>query len=198
MMVRYTINAALILAAVAHLPEAATAELPTAHYRQVSDDPDWLVYAAQFHGHLGPWAMAGMRVGVAGRQAVGAKGYFDVDVTVTGPFVKPPKSCFLDGLQVSTGATWGKRNIRWVEGDEIVVRIRNTRSGKIVEVRPTLTLSRLLESMKVNPKEGRRDDHSLEKLARKIAVLPEPKLVLISSSRDEVEKVSQTVSISGS
>ena len=31
-------------------------------------------------------------------QTVDAKGYFDVQVVATGPFAKPPRSCFLDGL----------------------------------------------------------------------------------------------------
>jgi len=174
---RYPIAATLFLATIACLQEAAAAELPTAHYRKAPDDPRWLAYAAQFHGHLGPWAAAGARLGMAGRRAVAAKGYFDVDVEVAGPFVKPPKSCFLDGLQVSTGATWGKRNIRWVEDDRIVVRVRNTRSGKAVEVRPTPALMKLLGSIKAGPKAGHRDHHALEKIAREIAALPESKLL---------------------
>ena len=180
-MIRYPIAATLILATVAHVPEARMAELPMAEYREMPGDPGWLAYAAQFHGHLGPWATAGMRVGMAGRRAVGAEGYFDVDVTVAGPFVKPPKSCFLDGLQVSTGATWGKRNIHWTKDDQIVVRIQNTRSGKVIEVRPTPTLVQLLRSIKVNPKGHQRDDHSLEEIARKIATVPESKLVQLRS-----------------
>jgi len=86
--------------------------LPTPHYQPDPSDPPWLVDAVQFHGHLGPWAVAGLRAGTAARQAVQAEGYFDLDVTVEGPLVKPPHSCFLDGVQVSTGATLGKRNLK--------------------------------------------------------------------------------------
>ena len=42
-----------------------------------------------------------------------------MQVVAAGPFVKPLRSCFLDGLQVAAGATWGKRNIQWSKGDGI-------------------------------------------------------------------------------
>ena len=69
---------------------------------------------------------------MAGMREVDAKGYFDVEVVAEGPFAKPPTSCFLDGLQVATGATWGKRNIESIEKDteDFVVRVKNTRTTK--------------------------------------------------------------------
>lgn len=164
-------------------------QLPHPRYEPDATDPAWLSYAAQFHGHLGPWATAGLRAGMAGRRAVEADGYFDVLVVAVGPFVKPPQSCFLDGLQVSTGATLGKRNLKWVNADEIVVRFENTKTGKVAEVRLTEKLINLLASIKPAPKatgpardEG---DHgskhlSLEDIARKIANIPEPELVHIT------------------
>jgi len=95
-------------------------QLPSPRYEPDASDPAWLSSAAQFHGHLGPWATAGLRAGVAGRRAIEADGYFDLLVVTVGPFVKPPRSCFLDGLQVSTGATLGKWNLKWVNGGELV------------------------------------------------------------------------------
>ena len=71
-----------------------------------------------------------------GLRAVEAKGYFDVEVTCEGPMAKPPQACFLDGVQVATGATMGKRTLHWVQADQILVRVKNTRTGKIVDVRP--------------------------------------------------------------
>jgi len=169
--------------------------LPKPHYHQAASDPAWLSYAVQFHGHLGPWAVAGLRSGMAARRAVEADGYFDLDVIVTGPMVKPPHSCFLDGLQVSTGATLGKRNLRWIKAekiDQIVVRVKNTRSGKQVEVCPTPTLLKLLTSFKGRPIAGspapddeghHHHDHEgllLEALARKIAVAPREQILKVT------------------
>jgi len=86
--------------------------------------------------------VVGARLGMAGIHAVDAKGYFDVEVTCEGPFAKPPGSCFLDGVQVATGATLGKRAISTVEAEKIVLRIRNTETGKTAEVRPTQKTAR--------------------------------------------------------
>ena len=141
------------------LGEPAMSQLPQPDYERSNSDPDWLAYAAQFHGHLGPWATAGTRLGMAGLREVDAKGYFDVEVACEGPFVKPPKSCFLDGLQVATGATLGKRNLHWAGNltDEIVVRVRNTRTDAQVEIRPTELLLEILGALKPRrPSSGRR------------------------------------------
>jgi len=167
-------------------------KLPQPHYQRLDSDPAWLAYAAQFHGHLGPWATAGTRLGMAGLREVGAKGHFDVEVTCEGPFVKPPKSCFLDGLQVATGATLGKRNLSCVQAGEIVVRVRNTQTGRQVEIGPTAKLLELLSSFKPRPESGhakvtdrddrRHPDHVLEALARKIAAMPDQDILTVSPS----------------
>ncbi len=111
--------------------------LPNPHFHAQPSDPPWLLQAVQFHGHLGPWAAAGLRMGMGACRAAGVHGYFDLEVEALGPLDQPPRSCLLDGLQVSTGATLGKRNLRWVESDELVVRVRNKRTGVTAEVRPT-------------------------------------------------------------
>lgn len=168
-----------------HRPvEGPMCSLPKLHYHREASDPEWLAYATQFHGHLGPWATAGLRAGMCGRRAVEAEGYFDLEVTAEGPLVKPPQSCFLDGLQVSTGATWGKRNLKWIKAEKICVRVKNTRTGKVAEVRPTPKLMQLVTSFKPRPKaagaatqpdedDHERADRELEAIARRIAWLPE-------------------------
>ncbi|MBN1909766.1 MAG: formylmethanofuran dehydrogenase subunit E family protein [Pirellulales bacterium] len=171
-----------------------TPGLPVPHYHPDPADPDWLAKAVQFHGHLGPWATAGIRAGMAGREAVGAFGYFDVDVTVEGPMVKPPHSCFLDGLQVSTGATLGKRNLKWIKAKDVVVRLKNTRTGRTAEVRPTNELMDLLNPIaegskdkkekeppaEASQKHDHHHDHRIEAVARKIAAMPEKKLFSVT------------------
>jgi formylmethanofuran dehydrogenase subunit E len=125
------------------------------------------------------------------RRAAQAEGYFDLEVTVEGPLVKPPHSCFLDGVQVSTGATWGKRNLNWVKAERIVVRVQNTRTGKVAEVRPTPTLIRLVTSFKPRPQTGAAaevqgqedqlsEDRLPETIARQIARLPEKEILEVT------------------
>ena len=152
-------------------------QLPEPHYHPQDADPAWLATVVQFHGHLGPAAIAGTRMGMIGLRKVEAKGYFDVEVTCMGPLAKPPQSCFLDGMQVATGATTGKRTLHWVEADRIMVRVKNTRTGKAAELRPTSKLMDILTAFKPQPKIGagagaKVDDEQLEALARKIATMP--------------------------
>lgn len=191
MMLRYMLAICLIGLATPCVAQSPMDCLPTPQYEPDAADPAWLKYAAQFHGHLGPWATAGLRAGMAARRAAEAKGYFDVRITVEGPFAKPPQSCFLDGLQVSTGATLGKRNLEWIKADKVAVRLENTKTGKRVEVRPTPELMNLLASFKPKPKPARpqhnqeadddHDDHEslLEDIARRIAKMPEEKILRV-------------------
>jgi formylmethanofuran dehydrogenase subunit E len=120
---------------------------------------------------------------------VGATGYFDVEVICEGPFAKPPKSCFLDGVQVATGATLGKRNLRWAGDptDAVVVRVRNTRTGARAEVRPTERLLEKLGTLKPRIKAAEAeeagqhaDDHAVEALARAIAAMPDGEILVVT------------------
>jgi hypothetical protein len=107
-------------------------------------------------------------------------------VTCEGPLAKPPQACFLDGIQVATGATMGKRALTWVQGDQLVVHVRNTRTGKAVELRLTPTLVELLASFKSQPKAGadhgtgQKADEHLEAIARKIAAMPEKEVASVT------------------
>jgi len=63
-----------------------------------------------FHGHLGPFLVLGIRMGLVGLREMGSLGYENIMVEAkTG--TTPPLSCLVDGLQISTGCTLGKGNI---------------------------------------------------------------------------------------
>jgi formylmethanofuran dehydrogenase subunit E len=164
--------------------------LPTPRYEKQEADPAWLRTVVQFHGHLGPSIVAGARFGMAGLEAVDAKGYFDIEVTCEGPLSKPPQSCFLDGLQVGAGATMGKRNLNYVEAKELVVRVKNATTGATAELRPTPKLLELLDLLRTenkikteNKSKGIADHHQemekIEAIARKIAVMPDREIVIV-------------------
>jgi formylmethanofuran dehydrogenase subunit E len=176
------------VAVVLALPTLALAQgrLPQPDYHRQPSDPAWLAQVVQLHGHLGPSVVAGARMGMIGRDAVGAKGYFDVEVTCEGPLAQPPQACFLDGIQAATGATTGKRTLNWVQADKLVVRVRNTQNGKTVELRPTPTLLGLLASFKSETKAGtghgpsQQDHEQLEQIARKIAAMPNDEIANVT------------------
>ena len=175
----------------------ATERLPQPHYHHQASDPAWLATIVQFHGHLGPSVVAGARMGMIGLRAVEAKGFFDVEVTCEGPLAKPPQSCFLDGVQVTTGATLGKRNLQWAQAERLTMRIKNTQTGKTAVLRPTPGLLELLIAFKPQPKaqagHGHQDDEQVEAIARKIAAMPDSEIAVILpgptvEKHDEAEK----------
>ena len=91
---------------------------------------------SKFHGHLGPWAALGLKMGRHALQILGHKGYFGLTTTVE-ITPEPPSSCLVDGLQLSTGCSYGKRNIEIVPSDSVRVRIKE--EGKPVALVITLT-----------------------------------------------------------
>jgi len=87
---------------------------PMRLYERRSSDPPWLVQAAMFHRHLGPWVTVGGMIGQDAVRRLGAPSPFELEVICWLPpdRQRPPYTCILDGLQATTGATLGKQNIR--------------------------------------------------------------------------------------
>lgn len=82
--------------------------------------------AILFHGHLGPYLVLGLRAGEFALKELKVKKYFAISVGVWGAAQKP-QSCLVDGLQLSTGATYGKGNIVKFPGKRIRIIFRDVR-----------------------------------------------------------------------
>lgn len=85
----------------------------------------------EFHGHIGPYVIIGYRMGKRAERDLALKGHFDLRITVECSGA-PPESCPVDGLQVSTGATCGKRNIVIVGDRELAVTIQEQPAGRLL------------------------------------------------------------------
>lgn len=87
--------------------------------------------AIKFHGHLGPFLVLGLKAGLY------ANGVLGKDCFRTRVFVEtklsPPYSCLIDGIQVATGCTMGKRNIEVRDGN--LISIKFTRDNRVLEMR---------------------------------------------------------------
>ncbi|MCX5702113.1 MAG: formylmethanofuran dehydrogenase subunit E family protein [Candidatus Omnitrophica bacterium] len=103
--------------------------------------------AAQFHGHLGPYLILGILAGELAIKILKCKRYFGLDVLVQGANEKP-KSCLIDGLQLSTGATYGKGNIKKISGNNIVISFQNLKNNKKVKIFLKEALIRRLDALK--------------------------------------------------
>jgi len=75
-----------------------------------------LEFLQRFHGHLGPYVAIGYRMGTLARERLGP-GKMKT-IVYTG--LKPPISCAVDGIQVSSGSTLGKGLIR-IENEGLVM-----------------------------------------------------------------------------
>ncbi len=85
--------------------------------------------AVKFHGHLGPYLVLGILAGELALRKMRAKKYFGFEIKVWGAN-KKPKSCLIDGLQLSTGATYGKGNIHKLDGRKIKIEFCNSNNNK--------------------------------------------------------------------
>lgn len=84
----------------------------------------------KFHGHLGPYLVLGILAGEAALKELNCDKYFGIKVKVWGATEKP-KSCLIDGLQLSTGATYGKGNILKIKGRSIKIEVKD-KSDRVV------------------------------------------------------------------
>jgi formylmethanofuran dehydrogenase subunit E len=104
-----------------------------------------------WHGHLGGFLVMGYKAGQMLLGRLGARTHFGMDIVVWCP-PQPPASCLLDGLQLSTGCTMGKRNINLRPSGEIRVRAVNLESRRTVVLRPREEALQIVE--RITQEEG--------------------------------------------
>jgi formylmethanofuran dehydrogenase subunit E len=75
---------------------------------------EFLKRIVEFHGHLGPFLVLGVKAGLLANSLLGKDCFKMTALVVTEPC--PPTSCFVDGVQFVTGCTMGKRNIKLRKG----------------------------------------------------------------------------------
>jgi len=106
-----------------------------------------LAEAIKFHGHLGPYLVLGILAGEIAIKKLSCKKYFGLEVKVRGAD-KKPRSCLVDGLQLSTGVTYGKGNIKRMEGTKIQILFRNLKNNKAISLYLKKDLIKRLNSLK--------------------------------------------------
>jgi len=118
---------------------------------------EFLKRVVEFHGHLGPFLILGVKAGLLANSLLGKDCFEMKAIVVTEP--SPPTSCFVDGVQFVTGCTMGKRNIRLRKG-------KNTsaiffKDGKTVKLR---VKEKVLESVSRVASEDESNKESLRLL----------------------------------
>ena len=130
--------------------------------------------AADFHGHLGPFLVIGARMGLIGLRELELKqGTEKLHVTALLKY-SVPFSCVLDGIQITTGCTFGNQRLTLKNSPGIAAEFQLHKKQVTVAFNQT-TFNRLkkkLLSKKVS-------NHEIQELAQLIASMPEKDLFVI-------------------
>jgi len=131
--------------------------------------------AVAFHGHLGPFLIIGVRMGLVGLRELKTNGS-DFDLHAIAILTStPPFSCVIDGIQVTTHCTVGNGKLELQDKPGIISAVFKSRNEK----QATVTLkSTKYEELKKRLPRGRQS-YKIIQLAREIASTPEKDLFTI-------------------
>ena len=101
--------------------------------KNIVQNEEFLLRAVEFHGHLGPYLVLGLKAGLFANQVLGKEPMKTKAIIETRP--KPPQSCFVDGVQFSTGCTLGKGNISLIEGEGLIVTFKKNNKILILKLK---------------------------------------------------------------
>jgi len=131
--------------------------------------------AADFHGHMGPFLVVGVRMGIVGLQKLGVRrGDDSLSATV---FVEPsvPFSCAIDGIQVTTKCTIGNGKLRLRNSPKEISTVFEVSGGKQV----TVTLNPVMLTKLKRSLRKIAASEKLEEIAGVVASVPDQELFLI-------------------
>ena len=113
--------------------------------------------ALAFHGHRCPAMPMGLRAGLAAMKALGVERAKDKELVVESETGEGHAAgCFLDGVMVATGATYGKGNIKKLYYNKMAFTLVNVKTGRAVRVslRPEFVEKMLQSPFVQKRKEG--------------------------------------------
>jgi len=96
---------------------------------------DYFDVALAFHGHRCPAMPMGLRAGLAAMKALGVERAQDKELVVESETGEGHAAgCFLDGVMVATGATYGKGNIKKLFYNKMAFTLIDVKTEKAVRV----------------------------------------------------------------
>jgi len=101
------------------------------------DPKEYLTAGQQFHGHKCPAMPLGLRVGAAAMNKLGVERAKDGQLLALVELGEGHcATCFGDGIQMITGCTFGKGNIKRLQYGKWGLTLVDTKSGQAVRVTP--------------------------------------------------------------
>jgi len=144
----------------------------TLKYNVTSELKAILGKAADFHGHLGPFLVIGVRMGLIGFRELGAKGN-DEQLRVTAMTKDfTPFSCVIDGIQVATKCTVGNKKLRVKNSSGIAAKFELQNIERVTVTVNPATFNKLKSQLLSK-------NVPLEELARLVVSIPEEELFIV-------------------
>jgi formylmethanofuran dehydrogenase subunit E len=132
--------------------------------------------AEDFHGHLGPFLVIGVKMGLTGLNQLGVRKNKSLIVTASLPF-RVPFSCILDGLQITTKCTVGNRKLQLKDSPHIQAKFEQKDNGH----KTVVALNQaIFEKLKSQLLQEAMPDEEVRKLAWEVAAIPEYKLFVLT------------------
>ena len=123
-----------------------------------------------FHGHLGPYAVIGYRMGLAANREFGDGAFKKIARVFSGSIT--PMSCMIDGIQLSSGCTMGKGNISVEEMGEPRAIFSDKEGSKSIEIALRDDVHQMIKEKMISWEAG-------DELAALVYEIPDEELLLI-------------------
>jgi formylmethanofuran dehydrogenase subunit E len=131
-------------------------------------------FARKLHGHVGPYLVIGLKMGVVAKKALNISDTECTHLTAEAAVpLHPPFSCLLDGIQVSTTCTIGNQRLKIKNSKTIQATFRSQKDAKTVKITLTKHFHEQLE-------QKQKQDTLNEAFAWELAELPENQLFNIT------------------
>lgn len=127
---------------------------------EMKQNEELLSRAVEFHGHLGPYLVLGLKAGLYANQIFGREPMKTEAIIKTK--TSPPESCFVDGVQLTTGCTFGKGNISLLEGEGLLVTFKKDSQELALKLK-----KEIIEEMNSLPSEEKAWEDLAEDLYRR-------------------------------
>jgi formylmethanofuran dehydrogenase subunit E len=130
--------------------------------------------AEDFHGHLGPFLVIGVRAGLIGLERLKAKKGDPSLSAVVMLKHSVPFSCVLDGVQITTGCTIGNKRLTLEDSSGIAVRLEKNYGNVEIAIN-LVAFDKLKKHLLVQNMEA----DEVRKLAYTVASIEESELFIV-------------------
>ncbi len=138
---------------------------------------DIIEQAASFHGHLGPFLVVGVRMGLIALMELDMKQHDgQVLVTLSLP-LRVPFSCIIDGLQVTTKCTIGNQKLSLINSEKIEAEFERKDNGRRIVIGLN---QQTFEKLKSQLLQVSLPHDKICSLAWEVAALPETELFVMT------------------